>query len=58
MNSFDNLKEWYNTYENEKQIQITVRLNTVIVTKVNTQSINDVDLTTRSQISWGVMKSG
>ena len=58
MNSFDNLKEWYNTYENEKQRQITVRLNTVIVTKVNTQSINDVDLTTRSQISWGVMKSG
>ena len=47
MNPLDNYKQWYTPYENENQGQKIVRFNTVILTEVKVQSINDVAITTR-----------
>ena len=40
---FTNFKQWYTTNEKNKG-KITLRLNTVILTKVKVKSINDVAL--------------
>ena len=46
LNALDNFKQWYNFYKGENQGQLFFYLNTVILTKVKVQSINDVALTT------------
>ena len=48
LNPPSNFKQWYNHYENKNQVKTIVGLNTVILTKVNLQSINDIALPTRS----------
>ena len=47
LNPFANLNQWYTPY-GEKIRKITVRSNTVIITKLKVPSINDVALPARA----------
>ena len=47
LNPLDNLKQWHTRYEKNPR-EKNFRLNTVILTKVKLQSINDYDLPTRA----------
>ena len=59
LNSFANFRKWYNPYGKIMK-EKNVRLNTVILTEVNIQSINDIDLYDRASnnLRGGVIRFG
>ena len=51
LNPISNYKQWYTTYEYKNEGKTIVRLNTGILTKAKTKSVNGVALPYRDPIN-------